>query len=76
MPEQTEIQKMTYEQAFAELEAVVAALESNQGSLAEATALFERGQLLASHCASLLEQAALKVSQLSGENPAEQAIEG
>jgi exodeoxyribonuclease VII small subunit len=76
MPDQTDITTMTYEQAFAELESVVASLESNQGSLAEATALFERGQLLAGHCANLLEQAALKVSELTGGNPPISSLTG
>jgi exodeoxyribonuclease VII small subunit len=76
MSEHPEIQKLTYEQAFAELEAIVAALESNQSSLAQATSLYERGQLLAEHCTSLLDQAALKISQLSGESPADSTPEG
>ena len=68
MPDPTPLDQLTYEQAFTELEAVVAALESDQRSLDEAMALFERGQALASYCAGLLEQAELKVQQLSGDN--------
>jgi len=58
---------LTYEQAFAELESVVAALESEQRPLNEAIALYERGQTLAKYCAGLLEKAELKVRQLSGD---------
>lgn len=76
MPADPEIQNMTYEQAYAELEATVAALESNQSSLSESTALYERGQLLAEHCARLLDKAALKVSQLSGGNITDLSAEG
>lgn len=60
------IEDLSYEQAFCELEAVVAALESDNSSLDEALALFERGQALARYCAGLLEGAELKVQQLSG----------
>ncbi len=59
-------QKLTYEEAFAELEAVVAALEGEQRPLDESIALYERGQALSKHCAVLLEKAELKVRQLNG----------
>ncbi len=61
------IEDLTYEEASAELEAVVTALESERQSLDESMALFERGQGLIKRCAELLEQAELKVKQLSGE---------
>ncbi len=60
-----DIQALSYEQAFAELEEIVYGLETNQKTLEEAIALFERGQALAKHCAGLLDQAELKVRQLS-----------
>ena len=60
------VETLTYEQAFAELESIVAILESDQRSLEETLALFERGQGLARYCAGLLDQAELKVQQLSG----------
>ena len=63
----TPIDKMTYEQAFAELETIVAALETNQKPLEEAMALFERGQALAHHCSALLDRAEIKVHLLTGE---------
>ncbi len=59
------IAKLTYEQAFAELEAIVSSLEANQKTLEESLSLFERGQALAAHCAALLDQAELKVRMLS-----------
>jgi exodeoxyribonuclease VII small subunit len=61
------VEQMTYEQAFTELEAIVMILESEERSLEETLALFERGQSLAQHCVQLLDQAELKVQQLSGE---------
>jgi exodeoxyribonuclease VII small subunit len=62
----TPIEEMTYEQAFRELEAVVAALETEKQSLDESMQLFERGQALARRCMDLLDKAELKVRLLSG----------
>jgi exodeoxyribonuclease VII small subunit len=62
------IDKLTYEEAYAELETVVSALESSEQSLEEALALFERGQGLTKHCAELLDKAELKIRKLSGES--------
>ncbi len=61
------VEDFTYEQAFAELENIVTSLESDERTLDQALALFERGQALARHCAELLDKAELKVQQLSGE---------
>jgi len=55
---------LPYEQALAELESIVAALESGEHSLDEVLRAFERGQLLVKHCAALLEQAELKIQQI------------
>ncbi len=65
--ENTAIEKMNYEEAYAELEEIVSALESGEQPLQEALTLFERGQKLTKHCAELLARAELKVQQLSGE---------
>jgi exodeoxyribonuclease VII small subunit len=64
----TSVENLTYEQAFNELEQIVTALEAGEQSLEVSLALFERGQILAKHCANLLDQAELKVKQLSGED--------
>lgn len=61
------VEELSYEQAFSELEAIVAALEVDEHALEQALSLFERGQALARRCAALLDQADLKVQQLSGE---------
>ena len=63
----TPIEELSYEQAFAELEAIVAELETEERTLDEAIAHYERGQALAKHCADLLDKAELKVQQLSGD---------
>ena len=60
------VEGLTYEEAFTELEAIVAALESEQRSLDESMSLYERGQGLVKRCAELLDKAELKVKQLSG----------
>lgn len=61
------VEELSYEQAFAELEDIVSALESDEHALERSLSLFERGQALAQRCATLLDQADLKVQQLSGE---------
>lgn len=60
-------EELTYEQAFAQLEKIVEALESNEHTLDVSLSLYERGQVLASYCAKLLNQAVLRVQQLSGD---------
>ncbi|HKZ55144.1 MAG TPA: exodeoxyribonuclease VII small subunit [Anaerolineales bacterium] len=56
---------LAYEQAFAELGAIVVRLESGDLPLEEALGLFERGQALAARCGELLESAQLKLRQLA-----------
>lgn len=63
----TPVEELTYEQAFEELESIVTALETEENPLDKALLLFERGQLLARHCARLLDEAELKVQRLAGE---------
>ena len=58
------IEELSYEEAFAELEAVVGTLENEEKTLEESLALFERGQALSKYCTSLLENAELRVKQL------------
>jgi exodeoxyribonuclease VII small subunit len=62
------LDELTYEQALGELEKLVAALETQDLSLENSLALFERGQQLAKRCTGLLDQAELRVRQLVGEN--------
>ena len=64
----SEIEKLTFEQAFAELEETVRKLEAGGLALEESLALFERGQALAAHCSTQLDEAELKVRQLSQED--------
>ena len=59
--------ELTYEEALAELEEIVSALEGEQNQLDDSIKLFERGQQLAAHCGVLLEAAELKVKQVAGD---------
>ena len=71
------IEELSYEEALAELEGIVASLEDEQNPLEESMKLFERGQALVTHCGALLESAQLKVQKLSGESlvPSEEESE-
>ena len=62
--EQPDIEALTFEQAFAQLEQVVARLEDGDLPLDDALSLYARGQALAARCAQLLEQAELRVRQI------------
>jgi len=59
------VSELSYEQAFNELESIVASLESEQQTLEETMRLFERGQLLAQFCGALLDNAELKIKELT-----------
>jgi exodeoxyribonuclease VII small subunit len=69
-PSMAPVEDLTYEQALAELESIVAALEAGDHALESALAFYERGQALARYCARMLEQAELKIQSLSGDGPA------
>ena len=62
------VEDLTYEQALAELEAIVSVLEGEQGKLEESIRLFERGQALVRRCGELLEATQLKVRQVAGDS--------
>jgi exodeoxyribonuclease VII small subunit len=62
--DKNQIDNMSYEQAFAEIETIVTRLETDSSSLEESLTLFERGQALSKHCAALLDKAELRVKQL------------
>ena len=64
------VEELSYEEALAELESVVATLEgdASRNPLEEAMKLFERGQALVTRCSALLEAAELKVQKLAGDS--------
>jgi exodeoxyribonuclease VII small subunit len=59
------IEKLTFEEAYKELEELVRKLETGDQPLEESLVLFERGQALSAHCNRLLEEAELKLTQLA-----------
>jgi exodeoxyribonuclease VII small subunit len=59
--------ELTFEQAYAQLEGIVAQLESGDLSLDESVALYERGQRLARLCGEKLDAAELRVRQISAD---------
>jgi len=56
--------KLSFEQAFEQLEAAVEALQDGQMPLERALNYYEEGMKLAQHCNELLEKAELRVQQL------------
>ena len=54
----------SFEEAFAQLEAAVVALQDGQLPLERALQYYEEGMRLARHCNDLLQQAELRVKQL------------
>ncbi len=61
------VAELSYEEAFAALQAVVEQLEAGYLSLDETLQLYARGKALAERCQSLLEAAELRLEELSGE---------
>ncbi len=59
------IKDLAFEEALAELEALVRRLEGEDLSLDKTVELYQRGRLLAQHCQTLLDTVALQVEQLS-----------
>ena len=57
--------KLTYEQALARLEEIVALLERGEAPLEESLALFEEGAKLTKRCTAMLDQAEQKVAKLT-----------
>ncbi len=72
----SEIENLTFEQAFGELEEAVQKLEAGGLTLEESLALFERGQALAARCNVRLDEAELTIEQLSPEGVVPFEVEG
>lgn len=63
----TPVEELSFEEALAALEMIVGELEEGERPLEDALALFERGQKLAAYCNIQLEEASLRVEQLTEE---------
>ena len=64
MSDPPDIKTLTFEQALAELEQIVARLESGQAPLEDSIRMYERGALLKAHCETRLEAARLRVEKI------------
>ncbi len=60
-----EIATMSFEDALAELETTVRALESGKIKLEEAVSAYERGSALKAHCEAKLRDAQLKIDRIT-----------
>jgi exodeoxyribonuclease VII small subunit len=63
-----ELEKLSFEEAFRDLEAMVQRLEDGELTLEEALTLYERGMSLAQRCGDALDAAELQVQQLAAAN--------
>lgn len=59
-----DIETLSFEQALAELEGIVKALESGQGALESSVAAYQRGAALRAHCERKLAEAEQKVQAI------------
>lgn len=64
MTEATDIAALSFEDALAELEKIVAELESGQAPLERSIEMYERGARLKAHCEQRLEAARLRVEKI------------
>ncbi len=58
------VEKMSFEEALAELETIVRQLEQGDVELEKSIAIYERGAALKKHCEGRLKAAELKVEQI------------
>lgn len=63
--------KLTFEQAMARLEEIVARLEAGEQTLEDSLSLYGEGAKLMKQCASMLDKAEQKVSRLRVEQTGE-----
>ncbi len=62
---QSEIDKLSFEEALAQLEEIVRQLESGSGKLDDAITAYEKGAHLKRHCEAKLAEAKAKVDKIS-----------
>jgi exodeoxyribonuclease VII small subunit len=70
------METLSFEEAFAQLEAAVAALQDGQMPLERALHYYEEGMKLARHCNELLQKAELRVQQLGANDEGTPIITG
>lgn len=62
--EATDVSKLTFEQALEQLEKIVDRLERGDVALDESIKIYEQGEALKKHCATLLQAAEDKVEKI------------
>jgi exodeoxyribonuclease VII small subunit len=62
------METLSFEEAFARLEATIAALQDGKMPLDQALQQYQEGMKLAQHCNALLQQAELTIQQLTVDN--------
>jgi exodeoxyribonuclease VII small subunit len=64
MTQDSNLSAVSFEQALAELEKIVAQLERGDVALEDSIRMYERGAVLKAHCEAKLKDAQLKVEQI------------
>jgi exodeoxyribonuclease VII small subunit len=59
------IEKMSFEEALAELEEIVKKIDTGEENLADAVDSFEKGVILKNHCEKMLKDARLKIEKIT-----------
>ena len=62
--ENSDVRKMSFEEALAALEAIVQDLEGGEVPLDQSIAIYERGEALKKHCSELLKAAEDRVEKI------------
>ena len=60
----SDIKKLSFEEALSELEGIVESLERGDIDLEDSISIYERGVILKAHCESKLEKAKMKVDKI------------
>ena len=64
-PKIPDVSNLSFEEALTELESLVGQLENGQASLDDAISAYTKGVALKKHCQTRLDEAKLKIEQLS-----------
>ena len=59
------VEKLSFEQALAELETIVKDLETGKAALEDSIAQYERGTMLKTHCEKKLREAQAKIEKIT-----------
>jgi len=60
-----DVSNLTFEKALAELESIVGKLERGDVPLEESIAMYSRGEVLRTHCETLLKQAEMRIEKIA-----------